>query len=347
MWLAGAKCGCNEKIHQHPIYPSRDFLFPLSRHEHSFWEHFICQIPTGLAVSMQATPFLWGQCGLASWRGEVGLKVYPHSWEVLWKSSKEEHHLSDLVLLLIPSSPLCSYQEQGSLMEEELGYHPALQQLQDFNEARIQQKCELGQEAQALAWRYDDHRIKLAKKHEKWARMTQERNSTFQEVFSMASLTDLIELLPWCVSFTVPFCYMSEALVTAMQQGGHVQSTAAAPQPEGLLVLDPSSTPDHPTGNPPLLKPLLPDIPFVGTPPVGCPFPGFIAGPPNSGTALPAVHSAIMATRGPALAPQRLRLGVNTVLLRAMKTCLNWYWRLDPSFEQWGQEPASPLPQSN
>ena len=59
--------------------------------------------------------------------------------------------------------------------------------------------------------------------------MTQEGNTTFQEVFSMVNLTDSIKLLSWCISSAVPFHYMSEALATAMQQGKNVQSTTTAP----------------------------------------------------------------------------------------------------------------------
>ena len=109
--------------------------------------------------------------------------------------------------------------------------------------------------------------------------MTQEGNATFQEVFSMASLTDLIKLLPWFVSSTVIFCYMSKALATAFQQGKNVQCTTAAPKPEESPALGSSSSPAHPTGTPPSLIPLLPDIPFISNPPVGNPFPGFIASP--------------------------------------------------------------------
>ena len=164
---------------------------------------------------MQATPFLWGWGGFALWRWEVGLKVYPHSQEVLWKSSEEEHYLFDPVLLSLPSSALLPCQKQGTQMEEELGYHPAFQQLQDFNQSGIQLECKLGQEAQELARRYNDHRIKLAKKHKKkWAGIIQEGNTTFQEVFSMVSLIDSIKatanmcflhsslsLYEWCVGY--------------------------------------------------------------------------------------------------------------------------------------------------
>ena len=76
-WLTRAKYGCSEKINQHPLYPSRDFPLPLSRHEHSLQGHFLCPIPTGLAVSTQATPFLWGQGGFTSWRGGHGAESLP------------------------------------------------------------------------------------------------------------------------------------------------------------------------------------------------------------------------------------------------------------------------------
>ena len=56
--------------------------------------------------------------------------------------------------------------------------------------------------------------------------MTKEGNTTFEEVFSVASSTDSIKLLSWCVSSAVPFCYISEVLATAMQQGKNVESTA-------------------------------------------------------------------------------------------------------------------------
>ena len=36
-------------------------------------------------------------------------------------------------------------------------------------------------------------------------------------------------------------------------------------------------------------------------------------------------------------APQWLRLGVNTALLVVMKTCLNWYQRLDPALNNVGK----------
>ena len=50
-------------------------------------------------------------------------------------------------------------------------------------------------------------------------------------------------------------------------------------------------------------------------------------------------------TRGPMLTPKRLRLGVNIALPRAMRTCLNWYWKLGPAFNNnKGRNLPAPLP---
>ena len=64
-WLIRAKCGCSEGVYQDPLYPSRDFLFPLSRCKNSFQGYFFHPIPTGLAMSMQATSLFWDQIGPA------------------------------------------------------------------------------------------------------------------------------------------------------------------------------------------------------------------------------------------------------------------------------------------
>ena len=63
--LTRAKCGCNEEVHQHSLYPSRVLPSPLFRCEHSLWGHILCPIPTGLAIPMQVAPLLW------HWGGHV------------------------------------------------------------------------------------------------------------------------------------------------------------------------------------------------------------------------------------------------------------------------------------
>ena len=174
MWLTRANHGCSAKIHQQPLYSLRDFPFPLSRSEDSLQWHFLHTIPTGPSLSTQATPFLWGQGDLASCIGEVGWKVNLHSLEVLWKSSEEEHHLSDPISLSIPLSALHPCLEEGTQMVGGLGFHPALKLLQDANQARVQLECELVQETQELDQRYDNKWIKQVRRHKRqWAWMIQ------------------------------------------------------------------------------------------------------------------------------------------------------------------------------
>ena len=76
----------------------------------------------------------------------MGLKGFPHFQEALWQSSEEEHHLSNLISLLVPSLALHPHQEEGSQKEGVLGFHPVLKLLQDVSQARAQLECELVQE---------------------------------------------------------------------------------------------------------------------------------------------------------------------------------------------------------
>ena len=55
--------------------------------------------------------------------------------------------------------------------------------------------------------------------------------------------------------------------------------TTTASNLEGSQVPDPTDSPAHHTGTPPSPLPPLLNIPFVGTPTVGCPFAGFIVSP--------------------------------------------------------------------
>ena len=70
-------------------------------------------------------------------------------------------------------------------MEGGSDFHPALKLLQDANQARGQLECELVQETQELAQRYDHKQIKQARRHERQqAWIIKQTNATFQEVLS-------------------------------------------------------------------------------------------------------------------------------------------------------------------
>ena len=123
---------------------------------------------------------------------------------------------------------------RGSQMEEGSVFHPTLKQLQGINQARAQLECELAKEAWGLAWRYDDWQIKLARKHERWqAQMAEGADTTFQEVFCQVSATNLIKLLPWCISSTVPLHYISKVLATTAQQEEDIPATITVPELQG------------------------------------------------------------------------------------------------------------------
>ena len=62
------------------------------------------QFPLDWQCLCRLLPFSETDVILPHEEGVMGLKVFPHSPEVLWQSSEEECHPTDLVSLLIPSS---------------------------------------------------------------------------------------------------------------------------------------------------------------------------------------------------------------------------------------------------
>ena len=108
--------------------------------------------------------------------------------------------------------------EEANQMEGKLGYNPALQCLQDFNQARAQLESEQSEKAQKLDCKYKARQIKMESRHEQeWARMAWERDYTFQEVFPMTSLANSVKLLPWHVSTSIPLCHMDDTLTVTEQ----------------------------------------------------------------------------------------------------------------------------------
>ena len=103
-------------------------------------------------------------------------------------------------------------------------------------------------------------------------------DATPQEVLSQVSSTEAIKLLPWCISATVPFHYISETTTTAAQQDEGISIVSKAcptvPEPHSLPVPGPSGvlTPPPPVSS-------LPDIPLEGIPLLGCPFAGLTIPP--------------------------------------------------------------------
>ena len=133
----------------------------------------------------------------------------------------------------------------GTQTEGGLGYHPSLKCLWEANQARTQLEYELIQETQELAERCEH---KQARRHARWrALIIDQTDATLQEVLSQVSSTEAIKLLPWCISVVVPFCYISGAASTAVQQDESISIISGpcptVPKPCGLSVLGPSGDP--------------------------------------------------------------------------------------------------------
>ena len=129
MWLTGPKCGCSEKVHQHPLCHLGVLLLALSSCEHSLWGCFLHLAPTGLATSMQVTPLLQPEMVLPWEEGEMELTVFLYFWEALWQSSVEEHHLSDPILLSVPLSAPIPIKRWAFRWRKDWAFHPALKLL--------------------------------------------------------------------------------------------------------------------------------------------------------------------------------------------------------------------------
>ena len=157
-------------------------------------------------------------------------------------------------------------------------------------------------------------------------KLPKRQNATFHEDFSQASSTDVMKLLPWCFSSTVPLHYMSNVLAIAMQQEEDFPVTIAVPEPEKSQAPDPSDSPVHQTETLPLQVPPLQDITFVGIPPVGYPFAGFIASPAQEKwDHFPSSSLGDHHYKRTHVDSQEVRLGVNTVLYRVKRTHLHWH----------------------
>ena len=233
-------------------------------------------------MSKQITPLLWHWGGLASRRGRGGFEsVSPFPRGSMAKIKRGILPLQCNFIVgpfFNPSSP----SRRGHPNGGRIGLSPSPQTLTrcQVNQARAQAGCELARETQELASRYDNRQIKLARRHERqWAQMVKQADATFLEVFSQVSSANSIKLLPWCISSAALLCYMSEVLATGVQQDEGIPATTTASEPEDSPAPGPSGSLACPPRTLPLPVPPLPDIPFIGTPPVGCPFAEFLAIP--------------------------------------------------------------------
>ena len=240
------------------------------------------QFPLACLCLCRLLPFLSTQVVLLHEEDDEELKVYPFFQEVLWESSEEDFCLSDHVLLLVSPSSFSPHQEESSQIEEGPSHSLAPTQLQNITWAKAQLEQGLDHEWEGLARKYEDWQTRMAMKHEdQWARMAEEVDATFQEVFSAMSSTDLVRLRPWCISTAtnpgaIPIYYMNETLATTMQWREDVPTATNTPESKDSWAPASTNSPLHQTGTSPLP---MSDIPLINTLQVGCSLIGFIINP--------------------------------------------------------------------
>ena len=274
----------------------------------------------------------------------MGLKVIPHSWEALWQRSEEQHCLFDPISLSIPlSAPIPIKKRVIRLRESQALTHPSslykmsIRPEVNWNASWPRKHRSL---LNVMMINRSNWPGSMRDGKHRWLRRLM---PPFKKSSQLSS-ANLIKLLPWCVSSTVPLHYMRDVLPTTTHYEEHIPSTITVPKPDSSPALGPSDSPACPTGTLPLPVPpyqlsLLLALPLWDTHLLSSlPVP-----PRKSGTALPVVHSAIIMTRGPMLTPKILRLGVNTALHMVMKTCPNWYQRPDLSLNNEGRNLPTPL----
>ena len=167
----------------------------------------------------------------------------------------------------------------------------------------------------------------------------------------MASSTDSIKLLPWCVSSAVPYSLYEQSIGYCHTTGWKHPIYCCSTQTRGntgsgsleqssLSNLNSSSSNTSLTRHP-LCRHSLSGV---------HPFPGVYCQPhpKEVETTLPAVHLAIIAGQeDPHCLPRGWGLGVNTAPLRVAQTHSELVLEAGPCFEQWGQEPAQSSLQSD
>ena len=253
------------------------------------------------------------------------------------------HCLSNAVYLLIPSSDPSHHLEEGIQREEESGYNPVLQWLQEFNETRSQLQSKLNKQTQKLAHKYKDQQLKLERKHKRQqARMVHEGHTAFQGFFLMTNLANPVKLLPWCISSSVPLHYLDEALASTLWQGRDAQTTTAAPGKEEPPTPGPSHSPTHLTETPPHhTSPTR--SPLSGHSPMGKPF--FES---TAGTSQKKLDHSPSGSYGnhwdkrTCIHSPEAEGGSKHSLLLGSGITSKLVLEAGPSTVHWGQEPASP-----
>ena len=248
--------------------------------------HFFHPIPTVTSLmSMQATPFLWGPRLVLPHEEElVGIKSLPPflrgSVEELWKRNTTSLTWFYSQFPCPPSFPIKNrvlrWRKNQAITKPSSDCKILIKQGLNWNAGWVKRHRSWPKNMTIVGSSW------LRNMRRQWARMTQERKCHLsRSLFYGASLS-------WFDKATALVCFFCSSLLLCEWK---VLATALCNRVKmSNLPLQHPSQRDHwiqvpwavqliQLELPPPLMPLLPDIPFVDTPPVGHPFPGFIASP--------------------------------------------------------------------
>ena len=142
MWLARAEHGGGEEVCQYPQGTTQSLYLDVSI--------LSTQFPLESLCLWRLIPFSKDEISLPHKMGNSSLAVYTLTMEALWQSSEERNCLSDPISLSPGSSGFLLQGDKNTHMERESGYHPDLWWLQEHQQAKFQQECELDVRTQEL-----------------------------------------------------------------------------------------------------------------------------------------------------------------------------------------------------
>ena len=124
MQLIRAEHGGSKKVFQHSLHSQRDVPFTLSECGPLLRGVASIQFSIRQAAFVLTTSLQQALCATTTLGGGRKDGDVPHLPKILWGSSEEEHHLSNLISLSVPMSAPPTHLEECTQTKGGLGCHP-------------------------------------------------------------------------------------------------------------------------------------------------------------------------------------------------------------------------------
>ena len=210
----------------------------------------------------------------------MGYKVYPHTCEVLWRSSKEGHQLSNPVPLSIQFSAHSllidskkAYRLRKDQAMSESGWQPSPSVIAGLQSG----KNSTGMQAGWAGLKWQETWMEAGEDGPGRAHTLPGGVLPWRARHGIDKTTALVHF--FCSSFSVYKWGVGNCCVIGWIMP---QWLMAAPKPEGSPILGPSSSPAHLSKTPPPIIPFLPNLRLYGHSPCGVPI-GWVFSHPHTG----------------------------------------------------------------